>query len=591
MISNLKKLLITILLFSILGCNENKTTNTLTVSEDSKITAIKTFFENKHEKFLKILEKEPILTKPISFLISNKKLLSTLFQNPEAQNIIYDKNKNKIFFENFNYILKKELGRKELKEIERDKNYLNYAILGSIYANNKSKALKLYKKLKNSISIELIPSFTLVLNSINQEYNINDLIKNFQLLQYELSTEAIDELAKYPEFFAYFLYPSKKELNIEDISNSKLYQIQQDIEKRVIFLYKEIFQYYRYKADVNQMEYALLTIENIYPYLLEAYNTNRDEFESLFSILIEKDYISSLFSRTKCFQIKVKERFAIFGSNNINNMINFIEKESDFNSKIINELDNSINSLMAFFYIANAHKNLSPKEWKIFKELILTLPLSVKEKTFFVQKIEQSGYFRNIIQKDNFDDFIRNKDYGDGNPKYKFILLTPYPSQKDMTLYEKVLKTNISKQALQQSLVTLISKDKQELEKHEFIMIEKVFGNLNRLDNALTVTSIVLIPFTGGTSLSIIATKIASKAIGAKEFKKNILVKVSKHIDKIATKIPQIDTPLDAKLLVNLHEKIEGIRKINKKIIKNKEKIDALLNNKDISLQETCEEK
>lgn len=612
MISNLKKLLLIIFLFSLLGCNEDETTNKIALSQKLNSTSLYTFFkESNNIKFLKTLEQTPLLIKPISALLENKKLLITLFNIPEVQKIIHDKKQNQSFFENFSYISKKELGKKELKEIEKDKNYLNYVLLASMHVTHKHEARKLYKKLKKSISIELISSFTLVLSSINENYKLTYLIDNFKLLQYQLSTEAIKELSEYPEYFAYFLYPSKKELNVEDISNSKFYQIQQNIGQKVIFLYKEIFKKYRYQVNINQVEYALLTIENIYPYLLEQYDTNIDEFEALFSILIEKDYILSLFQESKYSQTTIQERFAVFGSNNINNMISFMDKQSTFSSNLLNKLDSSTNSLMAFFYVANAHKNISSKEWIIFKELTSTLPLSIEENLFFIQKIEQSGYFRNIVHQYDFDDFIENSEHSNENPKYKYILLTPYPSQRDMTLYEKVLTTNISKKQLQQNLVSLISKNKEELEKHEFIMIEKVFGNLNRLDTAITVTSIALVPFTGGISLGAIATKMATKAVGIHGFKKEILRKIITKVDvkkliktnniinlKTIEKIKKINNINLFKIKGTYSETLQKIKEINtivkeknEAILRAEEKIYSIYNDKNITLKKFFEEK
>ena len=55
-------------------------------------------------------------------------------------------------------------------------------------------------------------SFVLILSSVGESYLFSDLVENFASLERELSTDMELQLAAYPEYFAYFLYPTKEEL-------------------------------------------------------------------------------------------------------------------------------------------------------------------------------------------------------------------------------------------------------------------------------------------------------------------------------------------------------------------------------------------
>lgn len=140
------------------------------------------------------------------------------------------------------------------------------------------------------------------------------------------------------------------------------------------------------------------------------------------------------------------------------------------------------------------------------------------------------------------------------NPKYKYLLLTPYPSQNDRTLFNAVLETDINNNLLQKSLVDLIAKNRDELETHEFTKMEKFFGKVDTLDNIATVASIGLIPFTGGASLSYVAVAVAKKATkkagkkGFRYFRKKIALQSRKLINKSIKKSRVVRKSIDNKI-------------------------------------------
>ena len=509
--------------------------------------------EAKNLDILDEIEENPKLLRELKkiFLI-NSNLSILLFKNETIKKIVLTNSLNKKFLKNFIYLSKKRLQKSQIRKIEKDENYLNYLLLASLYAENKRESLKLYSKIKSSVPIELIPSFSLILSSIGSEYKFSDLLENFSLFSKELSFDAVKTLAEYPQYFAYFLYPSESSLNMGVLSSDKLKEVQKNIQKEVIYIYRKMFNKYRYKKGINQIEYALLTIENIYPYLLENPRLNYKKFTLLFQKLIDKGYMLSLFQKDKCSKT-TQENFAVFGEGNIYKSIELLKNEKQFSQKLFYNFKDPNYSIFSFFYVANAYGNLNKKEWKIFKELLETLPSEYDSKIVFLQRIEQSGYFGNIVEKKDYKEYI-DAEYGQSNPKYKYLLLTPYPSQVDKTLFNAVLQTNIDNKLLQKSLVDLIGKNIDELETHEFTKMERFFGNVDTLDNIATVASIGLVPFTGGASLSYVAVAVAKKAskeAGKKSFRyfrKKIALQSRKLINKSIKKARVVRNSIDNKI-------------------------------------------
>ena len=127
-------------------------------------------------------------------------------------NIMLENSINDVFLENFTYIVKKKLHKKELKQISKNNIYLNYLLLPSLYATNPKESIKLYSQLKSSISIKLMPSFGLILSSVGKDYSFKELVENFSTIEKTLSNDAIKTLAEYPQYFAFLLYPKKENI-------------------------------------------------------------------------------------------------------------------------------------------------------------------------------------------------------------------------------------------------------------------------------------------------------------------------------------------------------------------------------------------
>ena len=535
------------------------------------------------------LEKNSILQKELLSLFSEKSVLYPLVsKNENFKDLIIQNSLHNGFIKNFTYLINKKLYKKDISLIEKDNSYLNYFLLSSLYAKDKKETLELYSELTSSISIELLPSFTLIVNSVGKDYSFNELVENFTNLEKELSFDSLKELTSYPQYFAYFLYPKKETFYSGAISSYQLKEIQRNIQQKVIFLYKEMFEQNRYTKGVVQINYALLTIQNIYPYLLEQYSVEVDEFKSLFTHLIKKDYLFSLFEKDKCSD-KTKENFAVFGQKNIENMVKLLKKEKEFTYNLFYELREQKNKTISLFYISNLYKNLNEVEWKIFKNLLKTLPDTFANRVYFIQRIEQSGYFRNISIQNDYDVEIESQ-YSRRDKKYKYILLTPYPLQSDKSLFEMTIYSNISDKVLQESLVDLITKDKNRLEKHEFTKGEQIFGNIEKLNNLSTAISIGLVPFTGGLSLTVVAIKEVVKGGVKQGTKKGVKYFQKKIVKLIKNKLKNGE----AKDKLTNIEKLEKVVKITKKATKEisnkKEKVLSFFYSNNLKIKQICKE-
>jgi len=555
-------------------------------------------------------ENDSLMEKLLKIFYINQNVSDLFFKNSSLKIIILNNSLNEKFIKKFSYILKKELHKKDIYKIKKDANYLNYYILSSFYSKDKSETIKLFKKMKKSISLELLPSFSLILSAVGDEYKFNMLLESFITIQKELSIDAIKGLANYPKYFIYLLYPQKVDLDIGTVSDDRLIEVQKDIQRKALFLYQTMYEQYRYEQGVNQTNYALLSVEYIYPYLLEQENIDYDDFLKIFNILIKKDYLVTLFTEDKCSN-KSKENFAIFGQNNIININRLLKNNQKVFNQLVHNLKNDKHPIFSLFYVANFYNTTTPKEWILFKELLKTLPYDYSYRIAFLKRLEINGYFRNIITQDDYRDIVEAND-GTTYPKYKYILVTPYPSKNDETLFSQILTTDISDDKLKDSLLVLMKKDTDELSTHTFTTFDKFARGadiVNKIDDTFCVIAIVSAPFTGGVSLSYVAISAAKKVAkksakkGFNAMMKKVVLKSRKVVNKGIRKVRVVRKTLNGGVAG-----VKNVKKAGKSIDKTENVVGNInsvvqistvagsslylyLNNSEISINQICEEK
>jgi len=494
----------------------------------SVIPVYASIIESKNYELLDLIDDDSELLKRLINLYSaNKEIQKVIFQNSTFKKMLLSNSTDYNFINNLTYLFSKRVYREDIHNIKHNITYLNYYLLSAKSAQSKDGALTLYNNLKKSISIELLQSFAIIYFALANSYSFNDLLENFQIIHQELTTDEINKLSKYPQYFVYFLYPSKKELGLETVSNYKLKQLQKDIEKKSLFLYKDIVN--NYNNDANAPEVALKIVENIYYYIAKEHDIEYDTFVKFFHKLVYKGYLSALLEQDICSKESIGN-FAVFSNNNIKNAILLFERDSDFANNLFEKLPiNNKYSVFSLIFTANFYKKAESKEWEIFKKLFNSLPLNdYNKKIYVLKRLEELGYFSDIINEDDYKSIVKPDDdfyY----PKYEYILTTSYPSKNDLPMLDQILQSS-NDAILKDYLLKLMQMSPQELANHRF----------TTLDRALHYGDVVI---TGIEVVAFVATDGAS-AIAISGIKKVLKKKVIKYVAKKFLKNPIKTTKL-----------------------------------------------
>jgi len=495
---------------------------------------------SKNFDLLDLLEENSMLMENLlEVFYLNEHLTQLLLYHDTLKQIVLNNGMNEKFIKNFLFLLQHALPQQAITQIEKETSYLNYYLLSAFYAKDQQEAISLLKRTKEAISLEVLPSFTLLLSAVGDSYSFENLLESFSIIQQELSSDAIRNLVHYPEYFIYLLYPKAVDLDLKTYSASQLKEKQQSIQKKALFVYQAMYAQYRYRQEVNPVDYALLSVANIYPYLLEQEDLEYDDFVMIIKRLIKKDYMITLFNEGKC-SPQSKVNFALFGQGNLIDTHELLDKEKRFALNLLSALKDDPHAIFSFFYVANFYQDASREEWLLFKALFQTLPYDPVSRIAFLKKLELNGYFRNIITQDDYKKSVKAKD-GTTYPKYKYILTTPYPAQSDPSLFEQILITNISDTQLKDALLELIQKDTEALATHTFTTFDKLARGadiVDTIDSSIFIASLLAAPFTGGSSLSYVAIKVAKRAtkIGTKRGFKAMIKRVKLQSRKFTNK-------------------------------------------------------
>ena len=483
------------------------------------------------------MDSNPELISEVQKLFKYKKVLGLMTQNQVVKNLLIENANNVQLLKNINYLFAQYLNSAVKKEIISNPVYLNYFILAAANTNDQKEAKKNYKKLKK-FSIKGIEVFSFVFGAIGNKYRFSYLLENFITLKKKLSTEQLKQIAQYPEFIAYFLYPSKEEMKIYG-SEQEVYYQQKKFQKLMISIYKDTYKHYQYKKNIDENEMALLTMKYIYPYIVT--NRNYYEIEKLFHTLINKGFIDELWNSIgdPCKGKNAEEQFAVFGNDSLNNILRLRKDENNLYHQLLN-WQSPNKSIFSLVYVANVYNDFSAKEWKVFKDMIYTLPDDPYSNILVLKMLEKIDYYKNVVRYTNYNNYVqKNEDDASGKSalKYKFILFTSYPSDNDPSAYELILAGNLT--AASKELSALYSVSIEELETHNFTLFEQNMEIIDNIDNVLTVASIAAAPFTGGISLSYVAIKQASKMAakkGVKYYAKKLALKSRKFVNKAIRK-------------------------------------------------------
>ena len=497
-----------------------------------------TLLKENAQGIMDAVDENPELMQEVLKLYKRREFVKLMNKNSVAKELVDSNAANPLFLKNLNYLIQKRYNSANRKKISNDFTYLNYYILPSVNAKTTKELKKYYYTLKK-LNLNELKAFTFVYGTIGDSYDFSLLVENFSTLKKKLTPKQLNLIVQYPKFIAYFLYPSKEEMGIEG-NDKYIHKKQQQYQKMIISFYKSMYKHNIGQDSESSNIVALLTLEEIQPYVV-SHPQNYYEIEKLLLDLSKQDFINQLWAQIEkqCNKKKKEEIFAIFGDNNLNSLLKLKKSENDLYKNLLYSSSNQ-KSIFSLFYIANVYAKFTPNKWQIFKDLLYTLPTpsyDIYVNSFVLKELDNMGYFDKIIRSREYNKFVENdEDVANGKStiKYKYILLTSYPSDQDPSAFQYIGSKELS--MAQDNLEKLYGLPINELETHNFTTFEKSMSYLNKADWALTGLSIAAAPFTGGTSLLYIAGKTAAKQTGKIAAKKGMMWYAKKLSIKLANK-------------------------------------------------------
>jgi hypothetical protein len=471
------------------------------------------------------VEDNPSLMKEIIKLFKHKELLKAMYKNEEIKSLVVSNFGNKQFLINLNYLIKSKYNSAHRKKLLADSIYINYYILPSLNAKN-TKELKKYFFLLKKLDLDELGVFSFVYGTLADQYSFLSLVNSFSNIKDKLSKKEMKLIIQYPEYIAYFLYPSKDEMHISG-SSKIIKRKQQEYQNLMLSLYNDVYKYYLYKLDATRAnEIALSTMENIHLYMVKNYNDYYN-IKDLMKLLIKQGFIEDLWNQTNgtCLKKKVEEVFAVFGDGNLKNLLKLKSNENDLYRSLI-YTNSQYKNISSLFYISNVYEKFNYQQWSIFKSLLYNFSVSNNDiyiNSFVLKHLDKMKYFNKILQTYDWDRFVENDSdvlYGTSTKKYKYILLTSYPKDTDPSVFQYIGANRIEN--AKANLDKLYNISISDLETHNFTTFEKSMAGLNKIDWALTGAAIIAAPFTGGASLGYIALKTGAKQTGKFAVKKGM---------------------------------------------------------------------
>ena len=540
--------------------------------------------------FMDAIDDDPKLILIAEEILSNKNVMLLLARHPAIKQALLNETTTVRFLENISTLFNNRFNYAFRKKLSNKPEYFNYFLTVSKVAKSPEEALSYYDLVRKSISVKQLNLFDIYLTLTQDKLTFLELLNNIKTLQKSLSQKEQDNLILYPQYLGYF-FKDKRIYADKAISTvyANVYQ------EHAIILYKSVYSKYRYKMGLDQVQVALKTLENMSPYLKEQPLKSKEPFKSILKDLVQQGFILQLFKKGLCSDI-TRDNFAIFGNDNIYNIIKFKQSYPLLYEKLITDSE-TYRSIFSLFYVANAYNTLPRREWTVFHNLIEELPgISPYPKIAFLNRLEKLGYFKNITRVQDYKRYIAvNSDDSSGKStsKYAYILLTSYPSQNDLSIMERYYNNKFEENKIRKYLYEMEKMSTDELEDHCFTWYEQAEVYIDIADYSLMAASVAIMPFTGGVSLSYISFVI-SKRIGKQTLKhmvKSSLKKVNMTIMKKARKLSKSRAETSLK---------KGAKKVEKKIDKLNDTVSSssmlfsmgvlLLGSEVIQTKNICEE-
>lgn len=463
------------------------------------------------EQFMDVLDDNLSLIPAAKRVFSNEDTITLLSRYSALKKSLFNESTTTLFLNNLYAVTKKYMNYAMKKKILSHPEYFNYFIISAKVSKSPKETVKNYSLLRKTLPAERLSLFFVFYNATKEELSFRELLSNIKTLQESLSHKESQEILNYPQYMGYLF---------KNISEHKNENFAKNHQLLSIAIFKEMYEKYRYDKGVDQIQLALKTVENISPYLKKQPLKSIDPFHSIIKDLINKDFILELFDDGLCSN-KTINNFAIFGKDNIYNIISLKQSHPSLYATLIDKSDNYRN-IYSLFYVANALKTLPSKQSKAFLTLLEELPgKSIYTKIPFIHRLEKMSYLRHIVRRKDYNRYVSasvDDMRGKSTMKFVYILLTSYPKQTDLSIIDRYYSSKFDEKIVSKHLYSLKNMSVEELEDHCFTFAEKVEVYIDLADYSMMVVAIAATPFTGGVSLGYVSSSIAKK-VGTKSLK------------------------------------------------------------------------
>ena len=213
-------------------------------------------------------------------------------------------------------------------------------------------------------------------------------------------------------------------------------------------------------------------------------------------------------------------------------------------------------------YLPEIYFSLNCKQVKVFDDLLLNLSTdSVTNGLFIILLSQESIYFEWVNTNREAFSLIRHNEndiYGQTAKKYKYIFLTSFPKDSDLSLF---LKFSNEEKVPVSDIYQLMYMDNKALSKHNFTDFEKYCSFAedvyNTVDNVIFVASILAVPITAGASIAVVAMQASRK--GAKRAAKQALRKLSRRSAKSVCRLVKLGSRKGRKVAWRELKELTGI--------------------------------
>ncbi len=422
------------------------------------------------------------------------------------------------------------MSRFELKKIARNSRYFLYTLAAMMMAPDEatSNEIKhLTRRLKNKVSLRDIDTYMfLSIESLNL-YPKASIEKRMGYVYLTLATigkKTLRRIQPYKHYLVYFLPPATS--NISESQNLNRTELD-NIQSEYVSLMAFVFDYF---AKINKPEFGLCMAEMLSGYILDAlrYHNNTTEIIKYLQYQFNSRLFTAVFNHDPCDQDNINrmnEFFCMYSPANKNittiGNLGLISKWFCHGGKTYIDRvqpDKWRDFAKTMCYLPIIRFNLNENQLKVFEDLLINLSEdSVTNGLFVISLKKKTDYFEWVSEGTDALTKINNTDNAMERSlkKYKYILLTPYPKDRDLSLFSRF--TNGQKVPIS-DIQELMYMNRLELEEHNFTSAEKRWALLEKsydtVDNVIFVAFIVAIPLTAGASTTVVAMMAARK--GAK---------------------------------------------------------------------------